>query len=107
MRRRRGTCRSPGAECRKSRGDFIDGKEESYERDPGRVPFVFNKKVFRTFKKVLKTCSACRKDVFDRLAAGGPVGPPAVSCRCPQSSTVTVVAVVNEPPAAPLSSATW
>ena len=27
-----------------------NGKEESYERNPGRVPFVLNPKFFRTFQ---------------------------------------------------------
>ena len=27
-----------------------DGKEESYERKPGRVPFVFNPKFFELFE---------------------------------------------------------
>ena len=29
-------------ECRKSGGDRSSGKEESHERDPGGVPFVFD-----------------------------------------------------------------
>ena len=33
----------------KKREDLRDGKEESYERNPGRVPFVFNHKFFETF----------------------------------------------------------
>ena len=32
-----------------NREDADDGKEESYERNPGGVPFVLNQKFFRTF----------------------------------------------------------
>jgi len=30
------------------------GKEDSYERNPSGVSFVFNHRIFRTFMKVLK-----------------------------------------------------
>ena len=50
-------------------GSLIDGKEESYERDPGGVPFVFNKEVSRTFSKVLETCPECR-NVFRHSGQG-------------------------------------
>ncbi len=39
----------PASECRKTVKTFLDGKEESYERNPGRVPFVFNHKFLKRF----------------------------------------------------------
>ena len=33
----------------KKREILRNGKEESYERNPGRVPLVFNHKFFETF----------------------------------------------------------
>ena len=50
----------------KNSKNSINGKEESYERNPGRVPFVFNRKFSELFKG-LKTCSDWRKHFFDRL----------------------------------------
>ncbi len=55
----------------------INGKEESYERNPGRVPFVFNQK-FSELLKVLKTCSGWRKYFFASLR-GRTDGPPSES----------------------------
>ncbi|MEG1658193.1 MAG: hypothetical protein RR288_03960, partial [Oscillibacter sp.] len=44
-----------------------NGKEDSYERNPGRVPFVFQSSVFETSHGFQKLASACRKGFFDKL----------------------------------------
>ena len=49
--------------------DLRDGKEDSYERNPGGVSFVFNHKFF-ALQKVRKTCSSLPKRFFRRAAAG-------------------------------------
>ena len=46
--------RKPGLGVSKNGKNCIDGKEESYERNPGGVPFVFNPKFSERFN-VLKT----------------------------------------------------
>ena len=46
--------------------DLRDGKEDSYERNPGRVSFVFNHK-FSELKKFRKLAPACRKGFFGKL----------------------------------------
>ena len=38
----------PSLRVSKNGKNSNNGKEESYERNPGRVPFVFNQKFFRT-----------------------------------------------------------
>ena len=54
------------------------GKEDSYERNPSGVSFVFNHRIFRTFMKVLKMLFSLSKRIFDKLTAG-PFRGPAVS----------------------------
>jgi hypothetical protein len=51
----------PGPRVSKNSKNSINGKEESYERNPGRVPFVFNQEVFRTFLKFRKLAQAGEK----------------------------------------------
>ena len=65
--------RKPGLGVSKNGKNCIDGKEESYERNPGGVPFVFNPKFSERFN-VLKTCSGWRKHIFDSLSPGGSRG---------------------------------
>ena len=38
----------------KKQENLRDGKEESYERNPGGVPLVFNHKFFETFQRFKK-----------------------------------------------------
>ena len=40
------------------------GKEDSYERNPSGVSFVFNHRIFRTFVKVLKMLAQLVKKEF-------------------------------------------
>jgi hypothetical protein len=40
------------------------GKEDSYERNPSGVSFVFNHRIFRTFMKVLKMLAQLVKKEF-------------------------------------------
>ena len=54
----------------KSGLSFAFGKEDSYERNPSGVSFVFNYRIFRTFIKVLKMLVSLSKKgaaFFDRL----------------------------------------
>jgi hypothetical protein len=48
----------------KSRIAFAFGKEDSYERNPSGVSFVFNHRIFRTFMKVLKMRAHLVKNPF-------------------------------------------
>ena len=53
--------------CQKSRIVSAFGKEDSYERNPSGVSFVFNHRIFRTFMKVLKMPFSMSKRIFDML----------------------------------------
>ena len=45
------------------------GEEDSNERNPSGVSFVFNHRIFRTFMKVLKMLFSLSKRIFDKLKA--------------------------------------
>ena len=49
-----GTVKGFFSVCQKSRLASAFGKEDSCERNPSGVSFVFNHRIFRTFMKVLK-----------------------------------------------------
>ena len=56
-------------DCQKSRIASAFGKEDSYERNPSGVSFVFNHRIFRTFIKVLKMLVSLSKRIFDKLSS--------------------------------------
>ena len=56
--------RSARLRLSKSRIAFAFGKEDSYERNPSGVSFVFNHRIFRTFMKVLKMRAHLVKNPF-------------------------------------------
>ena len=51
-------------DCQKSGIISAFGKEDSYERNPSGVSFVFNHRIFRTFMKVLKMLAQLVKKEF-------------------------------------------
>ena len=55
-----------GGDCRKSSGTQRYGKEDSYERNPGRVSFVFNHKIMKLFQSFMIFFSLSKK-YFDKL----------------------------------------
>ena len=53
-----------GAQSVKKQITSAFGKEDSYERNPSGVSFVFNHRIFRTFMKVLKMLAQLVKKEF-------------------------------------------
>ena len=61
--------------CLKKGGDLRDGREDSYERNPGGVSFVFNHKFFEPFKGLKNLLSVSKKRFrhAERPPAGRPL----------------------------------